>query len=136
MNCYFRAPKFNNCPRNTWIVIIFSMCIQYKFVNCMLKGIWWQMKFGEIFWGDVKIDVSKGGGGCKQKGNDYTILSPSNSSSNKWLLPGKINIPMFNFIISRIYLFNTFIISYTLFSAYSNGFLTYICRRVPQWEII
>ena len=44
------------------------------------------MKFGELFWGEVKIDASKGGGGYKQKGNDYTIFSPSNSKSNKWLL--------------------------------------------------
>ena len=26
------------------------------------------MKYGEIFWGEVKIDTLKGGGGCKQKG--------------------------------------------------------------------
>ena len=32
------------------------------------------MKFGEIFWCDVKIDALKRGGGCKQKGNDYTIF--------------------------------------------------------------
>ena len=37
------------------------------------------MKFGEIFWDEVKIDAFKGGGGCKQKGNDYTIFSPSNN---------------------------------------------------------
>ena len=37
------------------------------------------MKFGKIFWGKMKNDLSKGGGGYKQKGNDYTIFSPSNS---------------------------------------------------------
>ena len=45
----------------------------------MLKGIWLQMKFCEIFWGEVKIDVLKGGGGYKQKGNYFTIFSLSNS---------------------------------------------------------
>ena len=45
----------------------------------MLKGFWLQMKFGEIFWVEVKIDTLKAGGGCKQKGNDYTIFSLSNS---------------------------------------------------------
>ena len=43
----------------------------------MLKGIWLQMKFGEIFWVEVKIDALKGGYVYKQKGNVYTILSPS-----------------------------------------------------------
>ena len=38
-----------------------------------------RMKFGEIFWGDIKIDVLKGGGGYKQKGHDYTIFPLSNS---------------------------------------------------------
>ena len=33
------------------------------------------MKFGEIFWCEVKIDALKGGKGFKQKGNDYTIFS-------------------------------------------------------------
>ena len=28
LNCYSKAPKFNNCPRNAWIVIIFDMCIE------------------------------------------------------------------------------------------------------------
>ena len=45
----------------------------------MLKGIWLQMKFGGIFLGEVKINVSKGGGGYKQNGNGYTIFSTSNS---------------------------------------------------------
>ena len=45
----------------------------------MLKGIWLQMKFGDIFWGEVKINALKGGGGYKQMGNDNAILSPSNS---------------------------------------------------------
>ena len=44
------------------------------------------MKFGEIFLGYVKINVSNREGGYKQKGNDYTIFSLSNSYSNKWLL--------------------------------------------------
>ena len=30
----------------------------------MIKGIWLQMNFGEIFWGEVKIDPFKGGGGA------------------------------------------------------------------------
>ena len=41
----------------------------------MLKGIWLQMKFYEIFWGEVKVDALKGGGWYKQKGNDYIILA-------------------------------------------------------------
>ena len=48
----------------------------------------------------------------------------------------KINIPMFNCIICQIYFFNTVIISSALFSAFSNGFLTFIYRRVPQREIM
>ena len=32
------------------------------------------MKFGEIFWGEVKIDALKGGGGYKPKGNDNPIF--------------------------------------------------------------
>ena len=55
------------------------MCIESYFVNYVLKGIRLQMKYGEIFWGEVKIHALKGGGGCKQKGNDYTIFSLSNS---------------------------------------------------------
>ena len=45
----------------------------------MLKGIGLQMKFGELFWGEVKIDVLKWGGGYQQKRNDYTIFTLSNS---------------------------------------------------------
>ena len=45
----------------------------------MLKGIWLQMKFSEIFWGEVKIDSLKVEGGYRQKGNDYTIFLQSNS---------------------------------------------------------
>ena len=45
----------------------------------MLKGIRLQMKFGEIFWGEVEINALKGGGLYKQKGNDYTFSLPSNS---------------------------------------------------------
>ena len=55
------------------------MCIQSSFVKYILKGIWFEVKFGEIFFGDVKIDTLKGGRGYKQKGNDYTIFSLSNS---------------------------------------------------------
>ena len=51
------------------------------------------MKFGEIFWDDVQIDALKGGGVCKQKGNNNTILWLSNSSSNKWLLEMKNKYP-------------------------------------------
>ena len=42
----------------------------------MFKGIWLQLKCGEIFWVEVKIDALKGEGA---KGNDYTIFSPSNN---------------------------------------------------------
>ena len=31
------------------------------------------MKFGEIFWGEEKIDALKEEGGHKQKGNDNSI---------------------------------------------------------------
>ena len=51
------------------------------------------MKLGEIFWGEVKIDALKREGGYKQKGNDYTIFSLSNSKSNKWLLQMKNKCP-------------------------------------------
>ena len=53
----------------------------YRVLICeyMLKDMWLQMKFGEKFSGEVKIDTSKEGGGYKLKGNDYTIFSPSNS---------------------------------------------------------
>ena len=51
------------------------------------------MKFGEIFWGEVKIDALKRGGGCKRKGNDYTIFSRSNSENNKWLSQMKNKYP-------------------------------------------
>ena len=43
------------------------------------------MKFCEIFWDDVKNDALNRAGGFKQKGNDYTIFSPSKSLSNKLL---------------------------------------------------
>ena len=36
-----------------------------------------QMKLSEIL--KIEIDALKGGGGCKQKGNYYSNLSPSNS---------------------------------------------------------
>ena len=42
-------------------------------------GILLQMKFDEIFWGEVKIDALKGGGGYTQKVNDNTIFSQSKS---------------------------------------------------------
>ena len=53
--------------------------MSYYHIKYMLTGIWLQMKFCEIFWGEVKIDALKFGGGHKQKGNDYTIFSLSNS---------------------------------------------------------
>ena len=55
------------------------MCTESSFVKNILNGIWWQMKLGEIYWGEVKIDALKGGGVRKQKGNDYIIFSLSNS---------------------------------------------------------
>ena len=60
---------------------IFGMFIESSFVKYKLKVIWWKMKFGEIFWGEEQIDASKGGGGCKQKRNDYTIFSLSSTGS-------------------------------------------------------
>ena len=45
----------------------------------MLKGNRYQMKFCEIFWGEMNIDALKRGGGCKQKGNDHSIFSLLNS---------------------------------------------------------
>ena len=39
------------------------MCIHTKFVKYILKEIWLQMKFGEIFWFEVNIDALKGGVG-------------------------------------------------------------------------
>ena len=59
---YSRTPKFNTCnyPRNALIVKVFGMCIHTKFVKYLLKEIWLQMKFGEIFWVEVNIDALKG----------------------------------------------------------------------------
>ena len=34
----------------------------------MLNGIWLQMKLGEKFWGEVKIDALKRGKGMQAKG--------------------------------------------------------------------
>ena len=75
LKCYCTAPKFNYWPRNARIVVIFGMCIESKFVKWMLKVIWLQMKFGEIFWSESKMDALKGGEGYKQKGNSATIFS-------------------------------------------------------------
>ena len=33
-----------------------------------------QIKFDEIFWGKVMIDILKGGGGYKKKGNDILFF--------------------------------------------------------------
>ena len=83
----------------------------------MFKGIWLQLKCGEIFWVEVKIDALKGEGA---KGNDYNIFSPSNNSRHQIIKATigyykcKINIPMSNCIICQIYIFNTIIISSTL----------------------
>ena len=49
------------------------VCQIYAKGNLVANEIWWNIL------GDVKIDASKGGGDCKQKGNDYTIYSLSNS---------------------------------------------------------
>ena len=49
-------------------------------------NIWLQMKFNDIFWGEVKIDALKGGEEYKQKRNENTIFSSSNSESNYWLI--------------------------------------------------
>ena len=133
LKCYSRAPKFNNCPRNAWIVIIFGMWYVFRVLirQLYVKGhlvaneIWWNI-YG---WGEDRC--IKSGRGCKQKGNNYIIFSQivkATCAYCKW----KINIPIFNCIICQIYLFNTVIISSTLFSAYSNRVLTFICRRVPQ----
>ena len=94
----------------------------------MLRRIWLRLKFGEIFWGEIKIDALKGGGGYKQKGNDCTIFSPSNSESNKWLLQMQNKYPDVELHYLPDYLFNTYYLS-TLFSAYCNIFLIYICRE-------
>ena len=47
----------------------YGMCIESKFVKYMIKGIWLQMKFCEILWGEikiVKIGAWKRRGQCKQ----------------------------------------------------------------------
>ena len=71
LNSYSREPEFN----------YFMLWYVYRVLICeyMLKDMWLQMKFVEKVSGEVKIDASKGGGGYKLKGNDYTIFSPSNS---------------------------------------------------------
>ena len=60
MNCY-----------HIWYVYRVLICQIYIKGNLVANG--------EIFWGDVQIDALKGGGVCKQKGNNYTIFSLSNS---------------------------------------------------------
>ena len=60
----------------------YNICYVYRVLICQIyvkMNIRLQMKFGEIFWGEVKIDALKGGVRYKQKGNDKTIFSPSNS---------------------------------------------------------
>ena len=48
---------------------IARVCVySVNFFKYILKGIWLQMKFGEIFLGDVKIDALKGGRGIQVKG--------------------------------------------------------------------
>ena len=48
--------------------------------NLVANEIWWNISgWGEIW-------CIKRGRGYKQKGNDFTIFSPSNSESNKWLI--------------------------------------------------
>ena len=51
------------------------------------------MKFCEIFWGEVKIDVLKGGGGYKQKGNHFTISRCQKVKATIGYHRCKINIP-------------------------------------------
>ena len=50
----------------------YTIWYAYRVLICQIdiKGIWLQMKLDELFWAEVKIDAFKGGGGCKQKGND------------------------------------------------------------------
>ena len=43
------------------------MCIESQFVKHMLKGIWLQIKFGEIFWGEMKIDALMGEGDTNKR---------------------------------------------------------------------
>ena len=40
----------------------------------MLNGMWWQIKFGEMFWGEVKIDALKKGGGGDISKREMIIL--------------------------------------------------------------
>ena len=58
--------------------MIFGMCIESLLIEYLLNGIWLQIKFGEIFWGEVKIDVWNGGG-VQGKRYDHTMFSSSNS---------------------------------------------------------
>ena len=44
---------------NIWYVHRLLICQIY------IKGIWLQIKFGEIFWDEEKIDALKRGRGCK-----------------------------------------------------------------------
>ena len=92
--CYYRAPKFNNCPRNAWIVIIVVLCTESLFVKYML-GFWLQMKFDEIFWGELDIDVLKGGGMQAKVKWLYYFLAFKWLKQQVVITNEKINIPIF-----------------------------------------
>ena len=76
----------------------------------MVKKIWLQMIFGEIFWGEVMIDALKTEGDAGKRKIIIHFsrcqIGKATSGYYKW----KINIPMCNWIICQIYLFNTIII--------------------------
>ena len=86
LKCYCRKPKLPkksmNC-KNIWYVYRKFICQIYVKGNLVANESWWNI------WDEVKINALKGGGECKQKGNKYIILSPSNSYNNKWLVQNK-----------------------------------------------
>ena len=51
------------------------------------------MKFGEIFWSEMKIETLKGGGGCKHKGNNLFSRCQIVKATIKWLLQMKNEYP-------------------------------------------
>ena len=118
MNCY-----------HIWHVCRDLICQIYIKGNLVANEIWWNILGWGENWCFKRGDKSKRE--TIIRFSRYQIVKAT-GGYYKW----KINIPMFNCIICQIYLFNTVIISSTGFSAYSNGFLIFICTRVPQREIM
>ena len=90
-------------------------------------GIGMQIKFDEIFWDEVKINALIGKRGTSKREMIILFSCRHVVKAICDYYKCKINIPMFNCIISQIYMYleNTVIISSSLISAYSISFLPF-----------